>query len=69
MSNSKVDGQAIRLRTNHECLTQAATLGFRDIHLYAPEAPALCRDEYRSYDWASLGKYGAVKSATTHVSE
>ena len=67
LSSSKVDGQAVQLNTNREYLARATKLGFRNVHLYGPEAPALCCDEHRSYVWAILGKEGVVKPSDQAV--
>jgi hypothetical protein len=42
-------------------------LGFRDVCLYGPEAPAFCCDENRHYLWALLGKDGAIQPSPEAV--
>ena len=61
LTNSSRSGEVIRFNTNRQFLARAMQLGFRDIHLTSPEAPAFCRDENRQYLWALLGKDGAIQ--------
>jgi len=39
-------------------------LGFRDVRLTGPEAPAFCHDQNRQYLWALLGKEGVIQPHT-----
>jgi hypothetical protein len=67
LANSEVDGHPMRFNCNRRYLVQAAKLGFRQAHLYGPNAPAMFRDERRSYVWAVLDPEAAIPPDTNAV--
>lgn len=54
LSNSRLEGEAIVFNTNRRYLDRAAQLGFRNVHLFGNNVPALCDDGGRQYVWALL---------------
>jgi hypothetical protein len=60
--NSTRFGDVIRLNTNRNLFARALSLGFRRLHFIAPDQPAFCRDDNRTYVWAPLGGDGAILS-------
>ncbi|MCY2990611.1 MAG: hypothetical protein NTY19_22440 [Planctomycetota bacterium] len=58
LSNSRLEGDPIVFNTNRRYLDRAARLGFRDVHLFGNNVPALCDDGRRQYGrqylWALL---------------
>ena len=44
LSNSRLEGEMITLNSNRQYLLRALRLGFRDVHFYGREQPALCDD-------------------------
>jgi hypothetical protein len=54
LSNSRLEGEPIVFNTNRRYLDRAAQLGFRDVHLFGNNVPALCDDGRRKYVWALL---------------
>jgi len=67
LTGSTGSGEAVRFNTNRQYLARAVTLGFRDVHLYGPEAPAQTRDANRIYVWALLHKDGAIPPRTDAI--
>jgi hypothetical protein len=61
LSNSRFNGDAIRLSSNRRYLARAINLGFREVHLNSADSPVLCQDERRRYVWALLGKEGVIE--------
>ncbi|MBW3600951.1 MAG: hypothetical protein KY475_27255 [Planctomycetes bacterium] len=53
-------GKEMRLSTDRKYLARAVELGFRELYLYGPGVPILCRDERRSYLWAVLESEDAI---------
>jgi hypothetical protein len=51
------------LNTNRKYLARALALGFREVQLVDPTAPAVCRDEQRTYVWALLEPDGVIAAA------
>jgi len=62
LTNTSRSGEVIRFNTNRDLLARAVKLGFREVRLTGPEAPAVCCDQNRQYLWALLGKDGAIES-------
>jgi len=60
LSQSVPSGEAMRINTNRRYLARALSLGLREVLLYAPERPVMCRDKRRTYLWAVLGPDGAI---------
>ena len=60
LDHSRRDGDELRFQTDRTYLSRAAQLGFRDIYLRNTEAPAFCRDQYRTYLWALLSEEGSI---------
>jgi hypothetical protein len=54
LTNSRCEGDPLRISTNRTFLERALRFGFRELHLIAPETPACCRDDRRAYVWALL---------------
>ncbi len=61
LSNSRKQGDELRVSTDRNYLTRAVQLGFREIHLRDPDLPAFCRSDRRAYLWALLGKDAVLK--------
>ena len=64
LSNSRLEGDPIVFNTNRRYLDQAAKLGFRDVHLFGNNVPALCRDGNRQYARALLEPGQPIASNT-----
>lgn len=60
LSNSTLQGNALRLNTNRQFLARAIGLGFRQIHFTGSESPAFCQNEHHSFVWALLEQDGTV---------
>jgi hypothetical protein len=60
LTNSKPQGNALRLNTNRQFLARAVGLGFRQIHFTGNESPAFCHNEHHSFVWALLEQDGTV---------
>ncbi|WP_337174677.1 hypothetical protein [Paludisphaera sp.] len=60
LARSRYSGEAVRLHTNREYLARALRLGFGEVRLFGPDAPALCRDGIRSFAWRPLSKESAI---------
>ncbi len=61
LSNSTRSGQAQCFNTDRTFLRRALDLGFRELHVFAPDQPILCVDDRRKYLWAVLTPGEAVK--------
>ncbi len=59
--NSTYRGDAMRINTNRTILGRAVAMGFREFYLFGPESPVLCRDDHRSFVWATLDAQSAIK--------
>ena len=62
LSHSRLHGEPVRWQTNRKLLTRAVRLGFRDVCLTDPEAPAMCDDGQRQFVWAVLNPKCAIPS-------
>ncbi|MDG3005935.1 hypothetical protein [Paludisphaera mucosa] len=60
LARSRCAGEPVRLHTNREYLARALRLGFDEVRLFGPDAPALCRDGLRSFAWQPLSKESAI---------
>ena len=54
LSNSKRQGEEVRLDTDRQFLVHAVGLGFREIEFFGPTSPAVCRDATRIYLWSAF---------------
>ena len=61
LANSTRSGQARCFNTDRTFLRRALDLGFRELHVFAPDQPILCMDDRRKYIWAVLTSSDAVK--------
>jgi DNA polymerase III sliding clamp (beta) subunit (PCNA family) len=62
LANSTRSGDVTRLNTNRGLFARALTLGFRQIRFIAPDQPAFCREENRTFVWAPLSPDNAIKA-------
>jgi hypothetical protein len=60
LSNSQVSGDPVRIDTNRKFLARALKMGFTEIRVTSPTAPALGDDGRRQYIWALLDPTGAL---------
>jgi hypothetical protein len=60
LSNSAVVGKSLQLSTNRKFLARALKLGFREISLFGPDAPVICRNAHRDYVWMVLDAKEAI---------
>jgi hypothetical protein len=60
LSNSRRDGEEIRLATDRMFLLRAAQMRFNAVHFTDHNTPAVCQDDRRTYAWALLAKEGVV---------
>lgn len=60
LRSSQLEGEAIVLNSDRRYLEHALRLGFRRVHLYGPNSPALAVDERRQFLWAVLDKASAI---------
>lgn len=67
LSNSRLDGEAITLNSNREYLLHALRLGFRDVHLFGNDQPALCDDGRRQFLWAILAPGAEIPSGPNPI--
>jgi len=67
LSNSTRTGQPERISTDRRFLRRALDLGFREIHVFAPDEPLLCVDDRRKYLWAVLMQGGTIPPADDAV--
>ena len=67
LSNSTRSGQPERINTDRKLLRRALDLGFREIHVFAPDQPLLCVDDRRKYLWAVLTPSEAIKPSDDAV--
>ncbi len=65
LSNSRKQGEELRVSTDRNYLTRAIQLGFREVYLRDPDLPAFCRSDRRAYLWALLGKDAVLKGDAT----
>lgn len=65
LSNSRKQGDELRVSTDRNYLTRAIQLGFREVYLRDPDLPAFCRSDRRAYLWALLGKDAVLKGDAT----
>jgi hypothetical protein len=63
LQRSTRDGESMRVNMNRRFLLRAVQLGFTEIELAAPNAPARCRDDRRAYVWAVLDAESAIPPA------
>jgi hypothetical protein len=61
LSNSTRTGLPERINTNRKYLRRALDLGFRELHLFAPDQPIVCVDDRRKYIWALLTPSEVIK--------
>jgi len=67
LANSTRSGQAQCFNTDRTFLRRALNLGFRELHVFAPDQPILCADDRRKYIWAVLTSDDAVKPSDDTV--
>ena len=67
LSGSTMSGEAMRFNSNRHYLGRALKMGFREVSLYGPEAPAICHEGTRHYIWALLGKEGTLKPSDNAI--
>ena len=67
LAKSTRSGLAQRFNTNRTFLRRALNLGFRELHVFAPDQPILCADDRRKYVWAVLTPDDAVKQSPDMV--
>jgi hypothetical protein len=67
LQRSTRDGDSMRVNMNRRFLLRAVQLGFTEIELAAPNAPARCRDDRRAYVWAVLDAESAIKPADNAI--
>jgi hypothetical protein len=67
LANSTRSGQAHCFNTDRTFLRRALDLGFRELHVFAPDQPILCTDDRRKYVWAVLTPDDAVKPSEDTV--
>ncbi len=67
LSNSSRAGQEHCINTDRTFLRRALDLGFRELHIFAPDQPILCADDRRQYLWAVLTPEEAVKPSSDAV--
>ena len=67
LSNSTRSGQPERINTDRKFLRRALDLGFRELHVFAPDQPLLCVDDRRKYLWAVLTASEAIKPSDDAV--
>jgi hypothetical protein len=67
LQRSTRDGESMRVNMNRRFLLRAVQLGFTEIELAAPNAPARCRDDHRAYVWAVLDAESATKPADNAI--
>jgi len=60
LARSRYSGEPVRLHTNRAYLARALRLGFDEVRLFGPDAPALCRDGLRSFAWQPLSRESAI---------
>ena len=53
----------MRINMNRKYLARAVKLGFDEVYLFSPKAPAFCRERDRSYVWALFDPESAVPPA------
>ncbi|MGE3779073.1 MAG: hypothetical protein AB7F89_17945 [Pirellulaceae bacterium] len=67
LSQSRYDGEQIRLCMNRSFLQRAIELGFHRVHFYGKSNPAMASDEHRQLIWALLDSDFSVKPAENHI--
>lgn len=60
LGSSSLAGVPVTFCSDRRYVERALRLGFRDVLVYGPESPVLCRDDRRRYLWALLGKESIV---------
>lgn len=61
LRNSTKQGDEIRICTDRQFLSRAASMGFTEIHLPDSESPAVAQDSTRTYLWMLLSPKDALK--------
>lgn len=61
LPSSSLTGEPVMFSSNRRFVERALKLGFRDVCVYGPDSPVLCRDERRQYLWALLDKEAVVQ--------
>lgn len=67
LANSRLEGSPITWQTNRDFLARAVKLGFREICLSDPRAPAMCEDARRQFIWALLEPQGAIPASADTI--
>ena len=67
LSNSRRQGDEVRLDTDRQFLAHAVGLGFREIELFGPTSPAVCRDATRVYLWSAFEEQPAIVASSDTV--
>ena len=68
LSNSRRQGDEVRLDTDRQFLVHAVGLGFREIEFFGPTSPAVCRDATRIYLWSAFEEQPAIVVGSDTVS-
>ncbi len=67
LTNSRLEGDPLRLHSNREYLARAVHLGFSEFSLFGNAKPVLAQDANRRYVWVGLDAEGAVPPAEDAV--
>ncbi len=67
LTNSRLEGDPLRLHSNREYFGRAARLGFTEFSIFGNAKPVLAQDANRRYVWVGLDAEGAVPPADDAV--
>lgn len=67
LNGSTYSGEALRIHTDRRYLNRALALGFRELQVFGPGQPLLCRQTDQTYVWAPLSPESAVPPADNAI--
>jgi hypothetical protein len=67
LTNSQKTGEDVRIGIDRRNLLTALRFGFKDFHLFGPQAALLARDESRSYVWMPMEDPALVRPTGTCI--
>lgn len=67
LSQSRLEGTPVTCQMNRDFLARAMRLGFREVCISKPDAPAFCDDGQRQFVWALLEPKNAIRSQADSI--
>jgi hypothetical protein len=67
LSQSRLEGTPVTCQMNRDFLARAVRLGFREVCISKPDAPAFCDDGQRQFVWALMEPKNAIRAQADSV--